>query len=257
MNGPVLSAHAARNRAHWDQQAGDYQARHGGQLAVSGGAAWGVWQLPESQLRVLGEVRGRDVLEFGCGAAQWSIAVHQLGGRVTGLDNSAGQLAHARKLMAVAGVDFPLIHASAEATGLPGESFDIIFCDHGAMTFGDPWHTVPEAARLLRPGGLLAFSMYTPFLDVSWPPGMDCPGDRLARNYWDLHALENPGEPPAFQLPYGKWIRLFRDHGLVVEDLLELRPLEAATSSYCDDRARQWARCWPMEHIWRVRKVGG
>ena len=78
--------------------------------------------------------------------------------------------------MAGAGVDFPLVHGSAEATGFPDASFDIAFCDHGAMSFADPYRTVPEAARLLRPGGLLAFSMHTPIIDLVWELGADHPG---------------------------------------------------------------------------------
>jgi SAM-dependent methyltransferase len=224
-----LSSYAARNRELWDRRADDYQQAHQQQLAASGGAAWGVWQLPESQIGALGDVRGKDALEFGCGAAQWSIALHKLGARITGLDNSERQLAHARSLMASAGVDFPLVHASAESTGLAGASFDIVFCDHGAITFCDPYLSVPEAARLLRPGGLLAFSMHTPIIDIAWPLGTDHPAER---------------------------IRLFRENGLVVEDLLELRPPADATSSYRNDDDREWARRWPMEHIWRVRRRG-
>ena len=68
---------------------------------------------------------------------------------MTGLDNSSRQLEHARTAMERAGVEFPLVHASAEATGLPEESFDVVFCDFGAMTFTDPANSVPEAARLL------------------------------------------------------------------------------------------------------------
>ena len=249
------SAYTNRNQELWDQQAADYQKMHGGQLAASGGAAWGVWQIPESELRVLGDVRGRDVLELGCGAAQWSIALYGLGARVTALDVSARQLTHARALMAAARIDFPLVHASAESTGLPDASFDIVFCDHGAMTFCDPYLTLPETARLLRMGGLLAFSMSTPLLDLAWSSGNNHPGDRLSRDYWELHALEEPGEPVAFQLPYGTWIRRFRENGLLVEDLLELRPGAEASSTYRDDIDRNWARRWPMEHIWRVRKA--
>jgi SAM-dependent methyltransferase len=252
---PDVSDIAARNRTLWDERSADYQATHGGQLAASGGAAWGVWQIPESELRVLGEVGGRDVLELGCGAAQWSIALHQQGARVTALDNSARQLGHARALVASAGVEFPLVHASAESTGLADASFDIVFCDHGAMSFADPYRTVPETARLLRAGGLLAFSMHTPILDTAWGPDREHPSDRLLRSYWELHALEEPGEPVAFQLPYGAWIRLFREHGLVVDDLLELRPPVDAKSSYRDDTDRDWALRWPMEHIWRVRRT--
>ncbi len=251
---PQLSPHAARNRQLWDAQSSEYQSKHGPQLAAAGGTAWGVWQLPESELRVLGDVRGRDVLELGCGAAQWSIALHAIGARVTGLDNSSVQLEHARELMAQAGADFPLVHASAEATPFADASFDVVFCDHGAMTFADPHRTVPEAGRLLRPDGLLAFSMHTPILDLAWPPADEHPSERLAIDYWDLHALQAPDEPVAFQLPYGTWIALFRESGLVVEDLLELRPPADATSSYRTEQDLAWARRWPMEHIWRVRR---
>jgi SAM-dependent methyltransferase len=159
--------------------------------------------------------------------------------------------------MAAARIDFALVHASAESTGLPDASFDIVFCDHGAMTFCDPYLTLPETARLLRMGGLLAFSMNTPLLDLTWPSGNNHPGDRLSQDYWELHALEEPGEKVTFQLPYGMWIRLFRQNGFLVEDLLELRPGADATSTYRDDMDRNWARRWPMEHIWRVRKANG
>ena len=150
----ALSEHAAANRENWNADSDTYQSDHGPQLAASGGLAWGVWQIPEAELRVLGDVKGRDILELGCGAAQWSIALAKQGARPVGLDLSERQLEHARRLMEEAGVDFPLVHASAEAVPLPDRSFDIVFCDYGAMTFCDPYVTVPEAARLLRPGGV-------------------------------------------------------------------------------------------------------
>ena len=152
------------------------------------------------------------------------------------------------------GVEIPLVHASAEATPFADASFDVVFCDHGAMAFADPHLTVPEVARLLRPGGLLAFSMNTPILDLAWPLGTDHPGQKLVLDYWDLHGFEVPGEPVEYQLPYGSWIALFRKSGLIVEDLIELRPAADATSSYRDEQDLAWARRWPMEHIWRVRR---
>jgi SAM-dependent methyltransferase len=255
MSAEKLSAQAAHNRLTWDEKADAYQERHAGQLADSGGAAWGLWQVPESSLQVLGDVRGRDVLELGCGAAQWSIALAAAGARVTGLDNSARQLEHARKLMAAAAVEFPLVHASAEATPFGDASFDIVFCDYGAMTFADPYRTVPEAARLLRPGGRFAFSAHTPIVELAWPVGAERPGEALVCDYWGMHAIEEPGEPTSFQLAYGEWIRLFRDNGLLLEDLIELRPGEGAQSSYRDEQARAWAQRWPMEQIWRLRRA--
>ena len=250
-----LTAHATVNRERWDALADTYQERHAPQLDESGGTAWGVWQIPESELQILGEVTGLDVLEFGCGAAQWSIALAAQGARMTGLDNSSRQLEHARELMTAAGVEFPLVHASAEATGLPAEAFDIVFCDYGAMTFADPQLTVPEAARLLRPGGRFAFSTNTPFVDVAWPGELEHPGERLVLNYWEeIQRIEPPGEPIGFQLTYGEWIALFREQGFEIEALVELRPPEDATSTYRSEADREWARRWPMEHIWCLRR---
>ncbi len=251
---PPETPHALHNRKLWNLQSDEYQATHGPQLAASGGLAWGVWQLPEAELDVLGDVRGKDVLELGCGAAQWSIALHRLGARVTGLDFSEQQLEHARRLMADAGIEFPLVHASAEATPFGEESFDVVFCDFGAMTFCDPHLTVPEAARILRPGGLLAFSAITPIIDLVWPAGLDHPGRELVVDYWDLHRREEPGEPIDFQLRYGEWIEVFVRSGFVVESLIELRPPADALSTYRDEVDLAWARRWPMEHIWRVRR---
>ena len=257
MSEPDLTPEAAINRQRWDEQSDAYQERHGEQLEKSGGTAWGVWQIPESELQALGDVSGLDVLEFGCGAAQWSIALHRQGARVTGLDNSSRQLEHARTAMELAGVEFPLVHASAEATGLPDESFDIVFCDFGAMTFTDPANSIPEAARLLRGGGLFVFSVLTPILDLVWPPGLEHPGEKLALDYWEgIRRFEEPGEPIAFQLPYGEWIALFRQNGLAVESLIELRPPADAVSSYRSVEDREWARRWPMEQIWRLRREG-
>jgi 2-polyprenyl-3-methyl-5-hydroxy-6-metoxy-1,4-benzoquinol methylase len=129
MDEPGLTPHAAYNRRVWDGCSDEYQSQHCEQLAASGGDAWGVWQLPESELQVLGEVAGKDVLELGCGAAQWSIALHRRGATVTGIDLSERQLTHARELMRAADVEFPLVRASAEATPFADRAFDVVFCD--------------------------------------------------------------------------------------------------------------------------------
>ena len=248
-----LSEHARANRESWNADSDTYQSDHGAQLAASGGHGWGVWQIPEARLQVLGEVTGRDILELGCGAAQWSIALAKRGARPVGLDLSERQLAHARRLMGEAGVDFPLVHASAEAVPLPDRSFDIVFCDYGAMTFSDPYVTVPEVARLLRPGGLFAFCGATPIVELCYPEDSDHPADRLLGDYFGMWSI--PYEDYVeFMLPYGAWIRLFRAHGFRVEDLIELRPGPDDLSSYRDETDRDWYRRWPGEQIWKVRR---
>lgn len=252
---PLLTEHERRNQAAWNADSDAYQERHGPQLAASRGLAWGTWQIPEADIRALGEIAGRDILELGCGAAQWSIALAQAGARPVGIDLSERQLDHARRLQAEAGLTFPLIHASAESVPLPDASFDIVFCDHGAMTFADPYRTVPEAARLLRPGGLLVFNHEAPILSICWPLDAEHAGESLVLDYFGLHALDD-GENVTFQLPHGEWIRLFLANGLSVEDLIELRPDDNATSTYRNEAERDWARRWPAEEIWRLRRHG-
>ncbi len=248
-----ISEHARKNRDYWDRAADSYESLHGEQLAKDA-LAWGVWSIPESELRVLGDVRGKDVLEFGCGAARWSIGLAKLGARCVGLDNSEKQLGHARQLMRAASVDFPLLHASAESVPLPDASFDVVFCDHGAMSFTDPRRSVPEAARLLRRGGLLAFNAETPLHFICYDEPNDRISTQLHANYFDDRVTDADGSVN-FSLPYGEWVGLFHSSGFEIEDLLELRPPADAESTYRDWVSRDWARNWPAEQIWRLRRI--
>jgi SAM-dependent methyltransferase len=252
----MSSPDAARNRASWDRRSDKYQERNAEFIGRKDEPRWGMWQLGDSELAILGDVEGLDVLELGCGAAQWSILLALRGARCVGLDNSARQLEHARELMAAAGADFPLVHASADDVPLPDASFDVVFCDHGAMTFADPCRTVPEASRLLRASGLFAFSHSTPLAMCCWSEETETMERRLVGSYFGMHRFaEIDDEPVEFNLPYGEWIRLFREHGFRVEALVEVRPPEGAASTYRTAEETDWARSWPMEEIWRCRKT--
>jgi SAM-dependent methyltransferase len=249
-----VSEQALRNREHWDRQADEYQATHGPQLNVDD-LVWGAWSLPESEVGALGEIAGKDVLELGCGAARWSIELARRRARPVGLDNSERQLEHARKLMAEAGVDFPLVHASAEDIPLPGESFDIVFSDHGALSWCDPRAAVPEVARVLRPGGLLAFNVSSPLLGVCFDEEGDRLDTRLHRSYFELETASEANGAVTYELTDGDWIRLLRANGFSVEALIELRPPEGATTTYGDYVSLEWSRSWAAEHLWKAWKT--
>jgi SAM-dependent methyltransferase len=247
--------HERLNRAFWDADADDYQSVHGEALAAAP-LAWGVWRVPESTLQVLGETRGLDVLEYGCGAAQWSIALARGGARAVGLDQSLAQLRHAARLTREAALTVTLVCASGESVPLADGSFDVVFCDHGAMSFCDPNHSVPEVARLLRPGGRFAFAHVTPWPYLTWSKKRDRVTRRLRAPYFAMFRFDpDAGEGTVdFQLPYGDWIRLFRTHGFVVDDLIELRAPKRGRTSF-DDFDPKWARRWPAEQIWSMHKA--
>ena len=247
-----LSDHARQNRASWDAEAEAYQARNA--KAIEHEAPhWGMWQLPESELHALGELDGREVLELGCGAGQFGLSLVRQGARVTGIDNSAKQLEFAR---ANVGDRMTLVHGSAEALPFENASFDLVCCDHGAVGFTDPTRTVPEVARVLRAGGRFVFCGTTPFIFVTWPMVDGPPGRTLERSYFDSRRMLWNEDDPSFeyQMPYGEWIRLFRANGFVIEDLIELRPAPNAETAFTDYVTLEWARDFPAEQIWKVRK---
>jgi hypothetical protein len=96
--------------------------------------------------------------------------------------------------------------------------------------------------------------MSTPILDVCWDTDADRLGTSLRAPYFEL-SEHRDGESVVYQRPYGAWIRLFRRHALAVEDLIELRPPPAATTTYAEYAPLEWARSWPAEHIWKARKA--
>ena len=245
-----LAPHERANRDFWNGEADRYQAEQG---VV---AAWGVWSLPEAELNVLGDVAGQDVLELGCGAAQWGIALARRGARVVGLDVSERQLAHARAALAEAGLEFPLVCASAETVPLPDASFDLAFSEYGASIWCDPYRWIPEAARLLRPGGELVFLVNGTLLMLCMQEEEIPPGPELLRPYFGMHRFEWGGEDGVdFHLGYGDWVRLLRSNGLEVEDLIEVQaPANARPHRYAALATLDWARRWPSEQIWRARK---
>ena len=250
---PAESSYVTRNRAEWDRTSEEYQALHGAGLGR--GAVWGMWHIPEDELRILGDVEGKDVLEFGCGAADWSIALAKRGARAVGIDLSPRRLAIARERVAAAGVAVRLVEGNAEHSPFPDASFDVVFADHGATTFADPYRYVPEAARLLRYGGVFAFNAVTTLSELvrESDGGLT---DQLMYDYFDIHTIDQGDDGVSFVLGTGDWIRLFMANGFLVEDYRELRAPENGKSTYADNNDYAWARRWPFEAIWKVRRVG-
>jgi ubiquinone/menaquinone biosynthesis C-methylase UbiE len=172
------------NRRWWDADADAYHAEHGAFL----GDADFVWcpeSLREQDARLLGEVRGRQVLEVGCGAAMCSRWLIGQGAEVIASDVSAGMLRHARSANERTGVHVPLVQADAQYLPLPDARFDVVFTAFGAVPFvEDSARVMREVARVLRPGGRWVFATTHP-LRWCFPddPGPD--GLTATIPYWD------------------------------------------------------------------------
>jgi SAM-dependent methyltransferase len=249
--------HVLRNRAAWDEWAREYAEP--GRRNWQGEPRWGIWGIPEAEVGLLPDVAGRDVVELGCGTAYISAWLARRGARVVGVDNSARQLETARALQEEFGLTFPLIHGDAEHVPLPDAGFDLAISEYGASIWSDPYRWIPEAARLLRPGGDLIFLVNGAILALCMPDEPDVPAeDRLLRDYFGMHRFEWPDDPyPSVELHlgYGDWIRLLRSNDFEVLNLVELRPGPDATTRY-PFVTLEWARRWPSEEVWIARKRG-
>lgn len=257
MSEEALPDHVRRNRAAWDEWAARF-VENGERNWAQAEPTWGIWDVPEAQLRMLpANVAGLDAIELGCGTAYVSSWLARRGARVVGIDNSEAQLATARRLQARHDLVFPLLHGNAESVPYPDASFDFAISEYGACLWADPRRWVPEAARLLRPGGQLVFLVNSMLMALCIPPGDGVAAtERLLRPAFGLQRLEWPdatGESVEFHLSHGEWIRLLRGAGFEIEALVELRPPDGATTHY-PFVTFEWARQWPSEEVWKVRK---
>src|SRR3954447_20457103 len=206
-----LSEHAARNRDEWNRDAPNW-VEHARKCWASDTPWWGGWEVPEEDVRILPDVSGLDVIDLGCGTGYWCAWFARLGARPVGLDVSENQLATARELQEEHGLEFPLIHATAEAPPLPDASFDLVFSEYGAAIWRDPYVWIPHAHRLLRPGGRLIFLGNSVIAMLTAPPNEDPCGEVLLRPQFGLHRLEWPDQTgPDFHLPHSAMLALLRE----------------------------------------------
>jgi SAM-dependent methyltransferase len=213
--------------------------------------------VPESELHVLPDFAGKDVIELGCGTAYFSAWLKRDGAaRVVGVDVTPAQLETARRMDAQFGYGVELIEANAEAVPLPDGSFDLVHSEYGASIWCDSYKWIPEAARLVRPGGHLVF-LRNSTLSILCATVEGPASQTLQRPQLGLHQLgwAEPDEEIEFHLPHGELVALLRTNGFELENLFELysRP-DAVDHAYYASNV-EWAKRWPAEEIWRARKT--
>lgn len=247
----------AINREHWTENNAAYTDRAAEGAWNEKDITWGLWNTPEAEVRVLPDVSGKDVVELGCGTAYVAAWLKRRGARrVVGVDITPAQLETARRLNEKYGLGLELVEANAEATGLPGGSFDLAISEYGASIWCDPYRWIPEAARLLRGGGELVF-LRNATLFMLCTPEEGKVGDRLLRPQRGMRRFDwHKPDEVEFHLGHGDLFRLLTASGFEVVDLVELfaRDDSVAHEFYGGYMDLEWARKWPTEEIWRARK---
>jgi SAM-dependent methyltransferase len=249
-----LTDYVTRNRESWTKSNAEYTDARAETAWARSEVAWGMTKTLESEVRMLPELAGKDVVELGCGTAYFGAWLKRAGAqRVVGVDVTPAQLATAARLNEQTGLGLELVEANAEATGLPDASFDLVVSEYGASIWCDPYKWIPEAARLLRPGGELVFLRNSTLAVLCWTD--DDISETLQRPQRGLHRLDWEDENSTeFQMGHSEWVRVLRANGFEIVDLAELYADEAATKHPYYDFNPEWARRWPWEEIWRARK---
>lgn len=251
--------HVAINQQHWDGNAHEWVAS-GERNWAADAPTWGIWGVGQDEAPLLpDDMAGLDAIELGCGTGYGSAWMTRRGARVVGIDASAGQLATARRLAGEHDLDITWIHGNAEAVPLPDGSFDFALSEYGAAIWCDPHTWIPEAWRLLRPGGALVFLGTHPLAHVTAPLDGSVPIEAtLHRDWFGMHRLDwtDAADEPGgieFCLPTSGWMALFRDVGFVVEDYREPRcPRTGEDVQFAITPS--WANRWPSEQVWWLRR---
>jgi SAM-dependent methyltransferase len=252
-----MSDYLRINREVWTKANARYTDGRAEDAWAEAEITWGVWSTPESAVNVLPDVRGKDVVELGCGTAYVGAWLKRRGARrVVGIDLTPAQLATAQRLNRKTGLGLELIEANAEQVPLRDGTFDLAVSEYGASIWCDPYKWIPEAARLLRIGGELVF-LRNSTLSILCMPDTGKVRETLQRPQRGMHRLEWPGDDPEveFHLGAGELIRALRANDFEIIDMVELFAPDGATDhaeySYVP---ADWARRWPSEEIWRARK---
>jgi len=231
---------------------------------------WGEFVASESRLGILGNVKGKRILEIGCGAAQNSIALAKWGAQVCGIDLSRRQILYGKELSKGDMVQVGLIVGDMERLPFKDETFDIVTTAISLLYAPDLNATVAEVNRVLARDGCFTFSATHPIAD----------GGRLIRvrgksavavtNYFKRRILHWVDKlPDGSRVRMHSYYRTLQDYfgalaenGFVVERYVELERLQrkALHALDLDDlkkrrNARQLYRFMKEVPYWFVLKA--
>jgi ubiquinone/menaquinone biosynthesis C-methylase UbiE len=213
------------SRTYWDSAATEYLEEHGAFLGDDR-FVWCPEGVDEADAQLLGSVRGKRVLEIGCGAAQCARWLTKQGARAVAFDISVEQLQVGKALDRKTGTAVRTVAADATAIPFADETFDLACSAFGALPFvADAEAALREIARTLKPQGLLVFSVTHP-IRWSMPDDPTTAGLRITQSYFDRTPyVEVDDHGVAIYAEHhrttGDWIRAITGAGFVLDDLFE------------------------------------
>jgi len=206
-------------------------------------------------IRLLGPVRGKRVLELGCGTGEAAVALAQQGATVIGIDGSSDCIAAGRAAAEIAEVKLELRAGDlADLAFLRADSMDLAYSDGALAQIPDLGRLFRQVHRVLRHGAGFVFSLPHPFAlgtDTEPEPEGSLPLGRtfISRSYFDTSPIDvGPDGAPALVTRHtlSEVFTGLTRSGFRVDTLLEPEPARPP-----GERA-----LLPTTVVWRARKEG-
>lgn len=124
---------------------------------------YGALSYGENRLALIGPVKGKKVLEVGCGGGQNTIALARKGAEAVGVDPSKAQIAHACHLAKTCNADATFVTASAEGLPFTSEYFDVVLSSHAFEYVYDIEKAFTEVYRVLKVDSIFVLCTNHPY----------------------------------------------------------------------------------------------
>lgn len=170
----------------------------------------------ERELKLLGNVKNKDILELGCGGGQNAIVLAKWGARSVGLDISGKQVRFARNLARKEGVKVPFHIGNMEDLGVfEAESFDIVLSSF-AIEYADNILAVfQEVFKVLRKTGIFVFAVGHPIIVKGRPMRRGKRRVWTMTNYFDRRKY-------VWTWKVEDGVALFRGRQITIQDYFDL-----------------------------------
>lgn len=220
MSGNSKENEKKKIRDHWEETSSEYQE---GREVDFDTVYWGGKGYPsEEDLNLLGDVKGKDILEVGCGAGEISIALALKGADCTGIDISKEQLALARKRAEERNVDVDFIQGDfEEMEEIDDKSKDLVVSVFALDWAQDIRKVFSDVHRILRKGGIFVFTVQHPFYNCFSEPDEEF---ELKHSYFKRETRDEGIHFNIFTV--GDLVNGLIETGFEVERVVEPEPLE-------------------------------
>jgi len=209
--------------------------------------------------RLVGNVKGKKVLDLACGEGSSTRILARKGARVVGVDFSERLIEFARQLEKKErlGIEY-FVYDAANLKMFPSRHFDVVTCIMALMDIENYQNAMHEAARVLKRNGLFVFSIVHPCFEWGTVTASGQPigewkyeegtqdssrvalhyertkyfGRAKLKNSWDMKRLSRPFTTTSFHRTLTDYFRALYNSGLLVRRLVEPKPTAKGVSKY-------------------------